>query len=103
MNMKLRNISFSPPDMTEAEIAEVTLPLHTRLSDEGCGVCDFELRGYHSKLRGMKRLFDVLMSELGLLVLSPLFLVLAVWIKLDSPGPVFYRPYATGYIMETIN
>lgn len=55
----------------------------------------------------MKRLFDVLMSGLGLLVLSPLFLVLAVWIKLDSLGPVFYRPYATGkdvrYIVETIN
>ena len=50
----------------------------------------------------MKRLFDVLMSGLGLLVLSPLFLVLAVWIKLDSLGPV-YRPYATGYIVETIN
>ena len=44
----------------------------------------------------MKRLFDVLMSGLGLLVLSPLFLVLAVWIKLDSPGPVFYRQVRVG-------
>ena len=35
-------------------------------------------------------------SGLGLIVLSPLFLVLAVWIKLDSRGPVFYRQVRVG-------
>ncbi|WP_300903630.1 sugar transferase [uncultured Alistipes sp.] len=44
----------------------------------------------------MKRMFDVVMSGLGLLVLSPLFAVVAVWIKLDSPGPVFYRQIRVG-------
>lgn len=44
----------------------------------------------------MKRLFDITASGLGLLVLSPLFLVLALWIKLDSPGPVFYRQVRVG-------
>ncbi len=44
----------------------------------------------------MKRTFDVIMSGLGLLCLSPLFLVLAVWIKCDSPGPVFYRQTRVG-------
>jgi lipopolysaccharide/colanic/teichoic acid biosynthesis glycosyltransferase len=38
-----------------------------------------------------KRLFDVIASALGLLVLSPLMLAVAAWIKLDSRGPVFYR------------
>ena len=38
-----------------------------------------------------KRIFDVLVSALMLVVLSPVFLVLAIAIKLDSPGPVFYR------------
>ena len=38
----------------------------------------------------MKRLFDLLVSLLGLLLLSPVFLILAILIKLDSPGPVFY-------------
>lgn len=38
----------------------------------------------------MKRLFDLLVSVLGLLLLSPVFLILAILIKLDSPGPVFY-------------
>ena len=41
-------------------------------------------------------MFDVVMSGLGLLVLSPLFAVVAVWIKLDSPGPVFYRQIRVG-------
>lgn len=36
------------------------------------------------------------MSGLGLLGLSPLFLVLAAWIKLDSRGPVFYRQVRVG-------
>ncbi len=39
----------------------------------------------------MKRCFDVVVSALMLLLLSPVFLVLAIAIKLDSPGPVFYR------------
>lgn len=44
----------------------------------------------------MKRLFDIVASGLGLIVLSPIFLVLAIWIKLDSKGPVFYRQVRVG-------
>lgn len=44
----------------------------------------------------MKRIFDVIASGFGLLVLSPLFLILAIWIKLDSSGPVFYRQIRVG-------
>ena len=44
----------------------------------------------------MKRLFDIFASGVGLIVLSPLFLVVAVWIKLDSTGPVFYRQVRVG-------
>lgn len=44
----------------------------------------------------MKRLFDIVASALGLVVLSPLFLILAIWIKLDSKGPVFYRQERVG-------
>lgn len=39
----------------------------------------------------MKRLFDITVSALMLLCLSPVFLALAIAIKLDSKGPVFYR------------
>ena len=44
----------------------------------------------------MKRIFDIVASGLGLGVLSPLFLILAIWIKLDSKGPVFYRQVRVG-------
>ena len=45
----------------------------------------------------MKRIFDVIASGLGLIVLGPLFIILAIWIKLDSKGPVFYRQVRVGY------
>lgn len=38
-----------------------------------------------------KRCFDVIMSLLLLVLLSPVLAILAVWIKCDSKGPVFYR------------
>ena len=56
-----------------------------------------EVRPYYEILRKKqgslmaKRVFDVVVSALMLVLLSPVFLVLAVAIKLDSPGPVFYR------------
>jgi lipopolysaccharide/colanic/teichoic acid biosynthesis glycosyltransferase len=43
-----------------------------------------------------KRFFDVLLAGLGLLVLGPLFAAIALWIKLDSHGPVFFRQERVG-------
>ena len=45
----------------------------------------------------MKRAFDVIASGLGLLILSPILLIIAIWIKLDSKGPVFYRQVRVGW------
>lgn len=45
-------------------------------------------KGFSLKL---KRLFDIVVSAIMLVCLSWLFLILAIAIKLDSPGPVFYR------------
>ena len=45
---------------------------------------------------GLKRSFDVVMSALGLLVLSPLLLILALGVKLSSPGPVFFKQERVG-------
>ncbi len=56
-----------------------------------------EIRPYYEKLRKKqfslfnKRLFDIIVSAVMLLLLAPLFLVLAVAIKIDSKGTVFYR------------
>ena len=44
----------------------------------------------------LKRLFDLLAAAVGLLLLSPLLLALALWIKRDSPGPVFFRQERVG-------
>ena len=43
-----------------------------------------------------KRLFDIVASVLGIIVLSPMFLAIALWIKLDSRGPVFFRQQRVG-------
>lgn len=43
-----------------------------------------------------KRLFDILVSACALLLVAPLFLVIAIAIRLDSPGPVFFRQTRVG-------
>lgn len=43
-----------------------------------------------------KRLFDLFFSLTGLLLLLPVFLPLAIWIRLDSSGPVFFRQVRVG-------
>ena len=43
-----------------------------------------------------KRLFDLILSSLGLLVLAPVLLLIALAVKLDSPGPVFFRQERVG-------
>lgn len=45
---------------------------------------------------GLKRIFDVVMSAVGLLILSPLLLILALGVKLSSPGPVFFKQERVG-------
>ena len=46
--------------------------------------------------QGVKRAIDFICSLLGLILLSPLFLVLILWIKIDSPGPVLFRQKRVG-------
>ncbi|TXH60685.1 MAG: sugar transferase [Thiothrix sp.] len=43
-----------------------------------------------------KRLFDLIFSGLGLFFLSPFFIFIALWIKWDSPGPIFFRQERVG-------
>ena len=44
----------------------------------------------------MKRTFDILVAAIGLVLFAPLFLVIAILIKLDSKGPVFFRQVRIG-------
>ena len=56
-----------------------------------------EVRRYYDILKKktdslfLKRVFDIVVSAVMLIVLSPIFLLLAIAIKIDSKGPVFYR------------
>ena len=43
-----------------------------------------------------KRLFDIVVTTIGLLLLAPLFIVIAIWIKLASKGPIFYKQKRVG-------
>lgn len=43
-----------------------------------------------------KRVLDVVLSGLGLVILAPLMALIAAWVKLDSPGPVFFRQTRVG-------
>ncbi len=47
--------------------------------------------------RLLKRSFDILLAILSLVILSPLYLYIAIRIKLGSPGPVLYRQERIGY------
>jgi lipopolysaccharide/colanic/teichoic acid biosynthesis glycosyltransferase len=44
----------------------------------------------------MKRIFDFLVALFGLIITSPIFAVVAIGIKITSPGPVYYRAKRTG-------
>jgi lipopolysaccharide/colanic/teichoic acid biosynthesis glycosyltransferase len=101
-------------------IAEVVCEAHLR----GIEVMDFEaallvldpsvpadsaeliravaLRGLHQSsmlqsYAGIKNLLEPFLASLLLLILSPLFLVVALMVKLTSPGPIFYRQTRLGY------
>ncbi|MFL2128269.1 sugar transferase [Ruoffia sp. FAM 26255] len=44
----------------------------------------------------IKRMIDFILSLIAIIILSPIFLVLAIWIKIDSPGPVFFKQKRIG-------
>lgn len=44
----------------------------------------------------LKRVFDIIFSLVGLVFLSPVFLIMAIWIRSDSKGPVFYKQIRVG-------
>lgn len=57
------------------------------------GIQDSPLYGWNIV---MKRLLDVIVASLAILIASPLFIIIAITIKLTSPGPIFYRQKRAG-------
>ncbi len=66
-----------------------TIPLHRREFPVGAFL--------------LKRVLDITASLLGLLILSPVLLVIAIAVRLDSPGPVLYRARRVGRKGRTFN
>ena len=118
-----KNMGFDIKDYPNAYALfenAITLPLHTKLTDEevkyvtdvlkeciGCCMRKWdelpkfmrtdEVKQYydilirHEKELRLKRYFDILLSMILLVILSPIMLVISIAIKLDSPGPVIYK------------
>lgn len=51
----------------------------------------------------IKRIIDIILSLLGLILLFPIFIIVAILIKLDSPGPVFFVQERVGYNKRRFN
>lgn len=51
----------------------------------------YEILKYKSVSLFLKRLFDILLAILALIILSPIFLIISIVIKIDSKGPVIFR------------
>lgn len=47
--------------------------------------------------KAFKRIFDVVFALLAIMALAPLWIIVAIWIALTSPGGVFFRQKRTGY------
>lgn len=52
--------------------------------------------GYKMYRKGVKRIIDFILSLGGLVILSPVFIILCMWIKLDSRGPVLFKQKRVG-------
>lgn len=52
--------------------------------------------GYKMYRKGIKRIIDFILALCGLIILSPVFLILCIWIKVDSKGPILFRQKRVG-------
>lgn len=81
---------FTKPAATEVILKKLSLIIGTRAAGEAPAAA------YAYKMPLEKRLFDVLFASLALLLLSPVFLLVAALIRIESRGPVFYYSLRVG-------
>jgi exopolysaccharide biosynthesis polyprenyl glycosylphosphotransferase len=61
-----------------------------------CIILDLDWRQKIPSLPSMKRIFDIIVSGIVLLLLSPILLAVILWIRLDSEGPIFFSQKRVG-------
>ena len=91
---KGRNLGVSVrivPDLYELSMGQMRFHSMGYIS-----LLEYYNKGIHGSDLFTKRVMDILLSGLGLLILSPLFLILAIVIKLTSRGPIFYMSRRCG-------
>lgn len=81
-----------PPDSTMPSLARRSF---TNVAGEP--LVDISNPPMNAGMRNVKRVIDVVASATALLLLSPVMAAVALAVKLDSPGPVFYRQKRVGY------
>jgi lipopolysaccharide/colanic/teichoic acid biosynthesis glycosyltransferase len=64
-------------------------------------IVDIDLEPWDWQDHVAKRTFDIMFAGIGLLVSSPLFILIAIAIKIDSSGPIFYRQTRTAAFGDT--
>jgi len=62
----------------------------------GIPVLDLGKQGIQERQRTLKRIFDIIIALVNVIFFSPILIVLGILIKLDSPGPVFYKQKRIG-------
>ena len=98
--MRKMYVPFKPPDIGDGAYKRCKGVIYVKIIDWEHlpkKMQNKEVKKYYDILKKkrfglfFKRLFDLVASIIMLVVLSPVFLILAIAIKIDSPGPVFYR------------
>ena len=91
-----------PKEMNPLQGKKVVFVENANESMNADGVCGhLEASGETSHNAGLyekcfKRLFDIILSLGGLIILSPVFLFLSIWILIDDPGPVLFTQKRIG-------
>src|SRR5699024_6309490 len=68
----------------------------TYMSLESCLFGGTQTRSEHNMYMHVKRIIDILLSLIGMIILSPIILLLIIAIKIDSRGPVLFKQKRTG-------
>ena len=103
LNGLVCSLSEIPAALHVVLVEAATFLAPARIVEFGNTVTMQVLRPPLSQLqRVAKRVFDVLVAAAGVVILSPLLTIVAIAVKLDSPGPVLFRQTRHGYNNETI-
>jgi len=103
LNGLVRSLSEVPAGLHLVPVEALAFLTAARIVEFGNTVTMQVLRPPLSRLQqAAKRVFDVVAAAAGVVMLSPLLTIVAIAIKMDSPGPVLFRQTRHGYNNETI-